>query len=391
MDLTPTEEQDELRAVARGFLAREAPADGLRVTLDAPGGWRPDIWPRLAALGWLGISLPEHRGGAGLGLVEETVILEEAGAALVPAPLHSTVGLALPILSRGAADTLMGAVVDGSTIVTFGWAETEGRAALVHASETTVVATAGSAGQWRLEGVKRWVPDIERADVVIVPAAYADGIGLFAVQTRDDGARVTARPTFNPVHPLGDVELRAAPARLLVEADDAPEVLTDTRRRALVLAAAAAVGITQRMLDVTAHYVSNRQQFGRVIATYQGVSHQVADMYVGLELARSLVLWAALLVDGGDKDAPVAVAAAAAKALPVAVAACETAIQLHGGVGTTWESSLHRYFKHALALSALDGSPATHRAAILSNLVREIQPASLKNRNEFLTDVTGIR
>jgi acyl-CoA dehydrogenase len=123
------------------------------------------------------------------------------------------------------------------------------------------------------------------------------------------------------------------------------------------------------MLDLSRDYASVRRQFGRPIGTFQAISHKVADAYVDLELARSLMIWAALTADSGDEDADLAVAAAAARALPVAVRACERAIQIHGGIGTTWESPLHRFYRRALWLQALDGPPAAQRARVAAGLL----------------------
>jgi alkylation response protein AidB-like acyl-CoA dehydrogenase len=369
MDLTLADEQVALRAAARGFLTQAAPADQLALILDEPPHWRPEIWPKLAALGWLGISAPAERGGAGLGLLEEVVVVEEAGAALLPAPLHSAVGLALPILLRATGeDSLLRAFIDGQSVVTFGWAETSGQTALAGAAETSVVAAPVAGAQWRLRGVKRWVPDAGRADVIIVPARTDRGVALFAVELPGAGVVAVDRKIIDPVRPLADLNLTDAPARLIVPASETSGALEAVRLRALVLAAAESVGIARRMLELAVSYSTSRQQFGRVIGHFQAISHRLADVYINLELARSLVLWAALLIDTADAAAPAGAAAAAAKALPVAVSACETAIQVHGGIGITWESPLHRYFKHALAMNALDLSPAEHRAEVLGGV-----------------------
>jgi alkylation response protein AidB-like acyl-CoA dehydrogenase len=365
MNLTPTDVQAALREAARGFLERAVPAGELGAVLDSAPHWRPEIWPRVAELGWLGISAPESRGGAGLGIVEESIVAEEAGAALLPAPLHSALAFALTILpAADEADDLLRSAISGEAVITFAWAETQGRARLADAGQSTVRATCRNGG-WRLEGAKSWVPDAERSDGIIVPAQTPDGVGLFYARRDDPNLDVRAHETLDMVRPLAHVRLDASEARLLVAADAVPKVLANVRMRALVLAAAESVGMAQRMLDITAAYTTDRRQFGRPIATYQAVSHQLAAMYVTLELARSLVLWASMVMDEREDLAPIAVASAAARAIPAAVSAAETAIQLHGGVGTTWESPLHRYLKHALALATIDGPPGAHRSEIV--------------------------
>jgi alkylation response protein AidB-like acyl-CoA dehydrogenase len=364
MDLTATDEQQALRESVRGQALRLLPPQDLAAVLDDSAAWASSVWPQLAAQGWLGVSAPESAGGAGLGLSDEAAVAEELAAALLPVPFLSTVALALPVLVAGEdTEDLVEAVVAGTLIATLGWAETEADTSLAALTQTTVIAEIDGGGGWRLDGRKRWVPDAGRADLVIVPARTPDGIGLFAVDARSPGATVETLASLDAVRPLTDVHLAGAAARRLEAPGDANRVLDIVSTRALVLAAAASVGIAQRVLELTASHVTSRQQFGRPIGSNQAVSHQVADVYVQLELSRSLVLAASLAVDEQRPAAAAAAAAAASKALPTAVAACETAIQLHGGVGVTWESVLHRYLKHAMSLGALGGRAAHLREA----------------------------
>jgi alkylation response protein AidB-like acyl-CoA dehydrogenase len=312
----------------------------------------------------MGVSAPESAGGAGLGLADEAVVAEELAAALLPLPFLSTVGLALPVLVAGEeTQDLVEAAVAGTLIATLGWAETEADASLAALSRTTVTAATDGSGSWRLDGRKRWVADGQQAALVIVAARAADGVGLFAVDSRSPGVGTEALASLDAVRPLADVHLAGAAARRIDAPGDAERVLQTVKARALVLAAAAGVGITQRVLELTASYVTSRQQFGRPIGSNQAVSHQVAETYVQLELSRSLVLAAGLAADERRPVAGAAAAAAASKAIPVAVRACETAIQLHGGVGVTWESVLHRYLKHAMSLEALVGRASELRAS----------------------------
>jgi alkylation response protein AidB-like acyl-CoA dehydrogenase len=362
MDLTATDEQQALRESVRGQALRLLPPQDLGAVLDDAAAWASSAWPQLAAQGWVGVSAPESAGGAGLGLTDEAAVAEELAAALLPLPFHSTVALALPVLVAGEdTQDLVEAVVAGTLIATLAWAETEADTSLAALTQTTATAAVDGAGGWRLDGRKRWVPDGHRADLIIVPARTPDGLGLFAVDAQSPGVKVETLASLDAVRPLTDVRLVDAPARRLETPADANRVLDTVRTRALVLAAAAGVGIAQRVLELTVSHVTSRQQFGRPIGSNQAVSHQVADTYVQLELSRSLVLAASLAVDEQRPAAAVA-AAAASKALPTAVCACETAIQLHGGVGVTWESVLHRYLKHAMSLETLGGRGSHLRA-----------------------------
>jgi alkylation response protein AidB-like acyl-CoA dehydrogenase len=373
MDLNATVEQQALRESLRGQVSRLLPSQDVATVLDDPLAWAGSAWPQLAAQGWLGVSAPEWLGGAGLGLTEEAVVAEEIAAALLPVPFHSAVALALPVLlAAESADDLVEGLVAGTLIATLGWAENEADTSLATVTDTTVTAAIDVGGGWTLDGRKRWVPDGDRADIIIVPARTPQGNGLFALDVRAPGVMVHALASTDAVRPLADLHLLGAAARLLVTPAHTDRVLDTMRTRGLVLAAAAGVGITQRVLELTASYVTTRQQFGRPIGSYQAVSHQVADIYVHLELSRSLVLAASLAADEQRSLATVAAAAAAAsKALPTAVSACETAIQLHGGVGVTWESVLHRYLKHAMSLEALCGPASLLREVAFREMRRD--------------------
>jgi alkylation response protein AidB-like acyl-CoA dehydrogenase len=371
MDLSPTPEQDALRAAARDFLADTITPEGINELADGEPGWEPAVWPRLAELGWLGLSVPENLGGAGMGLLEDAVVFEETAGSLLPSPLFGTVALAQPSIVAAGDAALAGDVVEGRLRLAFGWAERGGPVRLADAAASRLAATAdpGAADGWTLTGTKNWVPDLGWAERVVVVAATADGPGLFLVDPAAAGATVTALRTIDATRRLADLTLDGVPARPLVLGPAVGEVLAGTRRRALVLAAAESVGIAARMLTVSRDHAATREQYGRIIGTYQAVSHRIADLYTAAELTRSLLVWAAWAVDNADPDADLAVTAAASKAGTVAVGAAETAIQVLGGIGMTWDSPTHRYYKRAMALELLDGSPSTHRAAIADRVL----------------------
>jgi alkylation response protein AidB-like acyl-CoA dehydrogenase len=289
-----TEEQDSLRREARDFLARTPEPS----------------WEQLAELGWLGVSVPEECGGAGLGFLEEAVLFEELGRALYAGPYFATVGLALPAL--GAAE---------------------------------LERVAAGRERWSAE-VDGLVPDLASVERVVVAAG--------AVPAQGDEL-----PTVDETRPLG---------RLSPYADVQPLPGRLDRPRALAALAAEAVGIAKRALDLGVAHARGREQFGRPIGVYQAVSHALADTYVETELARSLAYWAAWCVAEGDEQAGLAAAAAKAHASETAVAACERSIQVHGGTGFTWEHELHRYYKRALWIEAFWGHPARLRAEVAGEL-----------------------
>ncbi|MDF2749106.1 MAG: hypothetical protein K0T00_281 [Gaiellaceae bacterium] len=289
MDFSFSQEQEELRREARGFLETNA---------GAPLG-------ALRELGWLGVSVPEERGGGGLSFVEEAILFEEAGRALYAGPFLTT-AVVLPALPE----------VDEQA--------------------------------WSVE-LDGFVPSLDSVDKVLterMQVVAAEGETL---------------PSTDETRPLG--RLRA------VEGDPLDGSFEPVRLRLLAGLALEAVGVAQRALELGVEYVSQREQFGKKIGSYQAVSHPLADTYVETELARSLAYWAAWSVAEEDERAPLAVASAKAQAAETAVAACERAIQVHGGIGFTWEHPLHRYYKRAQWLDAFGGHAASHRRVVAAALL----------------------
>jgi alkylation response protein AidB-like acyl-CoA dehydrogenase len=303
MDLSFTPLQDELREQARSFLA----------STEAP------TWAQLAELGWTGASVAEEHGGAGLGFLDEAVLHEEAGRALLHAPLWSTACL-LPFL---AGDDQ----------------------AAVAAGETSWTVALGPL-----------VPDLDTATGV----AVVGGDTIWEL----DGAEREVLATNDETRPLGVVSGGGAGRALC-----SSEVLPALRARSLAILALEAVGVGARALELAVAYVGEREQFGRRIGTYQAVSHPLASSHAELELARSLAWWAAWCVAEDEADAPVAAAAAKATAADAAVLACERSIQAHGGIGFTWEHVLHRLYKRALGIQSWEASSAQLRAEVAGHLL----------------------
>ena len=300
MDFAFTDEQLELKRQARAWLSERYPLDR---DFDGP---QDDRWAELAELGWLGVSVDEAEGGAGLGFVEEAILIEELGYALYPGPYLATVGFALA--SLGPDDRA--AVAAGRT-------------------------------KWSAE-IRGLVPWLRSVDRVV----DTDGLA--------HDARGEELVSVDPSRPLGRLErTNGSP---LPGHRDIP--------RARAAMAAEALGVAQRVLELGVEHAKTREQFGRPIGVYQAVSHQLADTYADVELARSLVYWAAWCVAEDDEQAPVAAAAAKAFAAEAAVAACERSIQAHGGTGFTWEHPLHRFYKRALWLEGCGSRPAELRVEV---------------------------
>jgi alkylation response protein AidB-like acyl-CoA dehydrogenase len=277
-------------------------------------------WAQLAELGWTGVSVPEDAGGTGLGFLEEAVLFEELGRALYHGPYWSTIALALPLLPAAEQSR-------------------------VAAGETSWTVALGPL-----------VPDLDTAERV----AVIGGDGVFELE----GASREVLSTNDESRPLG-VVVGGSPSRRLADSDALPGV----RTRGLSALALEACGVGSRALELSVAYVGEREQFGKAIGTYQAVSHPLATSYMELELARSLALWAAWCVSEGEPDAGLAAAAAKAHAAEAAVAACERAIQVHGGIGFTWEHVLHRLYKRALWIQSWEASPGQLRSEVAAHLL----------------------
>ncbi|HWC35898.1 MAG TPA: acyl-CoA dehydrogenase family protein [Mycobacteriales bacterium] len=345
MDFAFSEDQELLRGAAREYLADRMPNDRMVALAESEAGTDPADWKAIADLGWLD---PE------LGLLEHAVLAEETGYALLPAPWWSTVALTWPLLD----DELRGAVGSGERSTTLAYAEAGGPATIADAAARSTVKATGGA----LTGTKVNVPDLTSVTDVVVVATD----GLYAVDVAANPGVVVPRSTIDKTRRLGELRLDGTPARKLAAGLDA---LADVRRRASALAACEATGVAQRALDIAAAYTKERQQFGRIIGTYQGVSHRVANTFVATQLTRSLAYWASWAVSAGDAQADLSVAAAKATAGENSVFACEQAIQCHGGIGFTYEHVLHRYYKRAQWINGFEGAARKHRAAIADELL----------------------
>jgi alkylation response protein AidB-like acyl-CoA dehydrogenase len=360
MDFSFTDEQEMLRAQARTFLADKFPPERLAEVADA-AGWDSAAYKEMASLGWIGLSLPEDAGGAGMSFLDEAVLIEELGRALSPVPYFSSAVLCSPALE--SAPNAVGSLVSGEETWALAFAEPGGPHTLddLDAVDTKAEPDGGS---WALSGEKVLISDLNAATKVVVVARSSDGVALFATDASGDVA-----PTVDSTRPLGSMRLAGDRAVCLAAPNDAARILGRIRLRAFAGLAVEAVGVAQRALDLAVEHAKTRTQFGRPIGAYQAVSHQIADIYMDTELARSLAYWAAWCVASEDEGAAVAAAAAKAFAASAAVRACERSIQVHGGIGFTWEHVLHRLYKRAQWVEAFGGFPSARRAEIAAALL----------------------
>jgi alkylation response protein AidB-like acyl-CoA dehydrogenase len=341
--------------------------------MDTADGYDPQVWARLAGeLGLTGLALPERYGGAGGGFTELGIVLEEAGRALLCAPLLSTVVLAAsPLLGLGddtaCADYLPG-IAEGSTIATLALTEPS-----PDEDAAAVTATHGPDG-WILSGTAPYVLDGQTATLLLVPARTQAGISVFAVDGAASGLRREPRATLDQTRRLADLTFTGTPARLLGDEGRAGPALARTLDLAAAALAAEQAGGAARATEMAVDYAKTRVQFGRTIGSFQAIKHKLADLHLDVESARSAA-WNALRVADEDPSG-------LAEAASLAKACCGDAfvrvtgenIQVHGGIGVTWEHPAHLYFKRAQASQQLFGNAAYHRQRLVG-LVLATLPA----------------
>jgi len=372
MNFSFSEDQVLLKNSVRAALDEQCKPAHVRAMMDDATGYREALWGEMAKLGWLGLPFAEEQGGAGLGLVELCLVLEEMGRAAYPGPYFASVvlgGLGLQLGGSAAQkEKWLPAIASG---------QARASAALLEdaldwdPASTTATATKAGDG-WRLSGVKRFVPWAHVADVVLVPARAPEGVSLFLVDPRAAGVTVTPMVGIDLANRwsemrLGDV---AIPADALVGSPGgAGSVLDALLRRAAVGASAEMLGAARRCLEMSVGYVKVREQFGQLIGSFQAIRHRCAEMLLEVENSHSAVYYAAWALTAGAEDAAMAASVCKSYVSESARKVCGDAIQVHGGIGFTWEYDLHLYFKRAKALEPLYGDAAHHRELIVRGQV----------------------
>lgn len=365
MRLVLDPEQEELRAAVRRFLADRSPSERVRAVMESDRGHDDAVWSGLARMGALGLVVPEELGGAGAGHVERSVVAEELGRALVPAPFLASAVLATDALlaldDHDARAELLPALAAGERIATVAAAEGRGEWDRTGGATTAT----GRDGGWVLDGVKTPVLAGDVADVVLVLAAAPDGPAWFAVDAGAAGLTRTRLTGLDPTRRVARLAFSATPARRLPTAD-AAAVLDLVADLAAVALAAEQVGLMQRAMELTVAYATVRVQFGRPIGSYQAVKHGCADMLSAWEQAVSVLRYAAWTADHDRAELPVAAALAQTHVGPAAFATATGMVQYHGGTGYTWEHDAHLFYKRAKSAELLLGTG--HRARLADRL-----------------------
>jgi alkylation response protein AidB-like acyl-CoA dehydrogenase len=373
MDIGFTEEQELLRDTARKFLDSACTTKFVREMMATEAAVTPEFWGRLAEQGWLGITYPEEDGGSGLGLVDLVVLMEEVGRAVMPGPFPATVLLGGAAIAEAGSPAQrqewLPRIAAGEAKATLALTEPNARW-----DAAGITLTAGETrGGFALSGTKLFVPDAHLADVLVVAArtrdgsTMEDGISLFLVPRGTAGITVRLLPSVDETRKLCEVRFDnvALPATALIgEVHQGWPALARVIDRAAVALSAEICGAAQRVLDMTVEYAKLRTAFGKPIGSYQGVKHKCADMLIEIENAKSLTYYAAWAVDEAEPDAAMAVSMAKAAASDAGRKVCAAGIQLHGGIGMTWEHDLQIYLKRAKACEIALGDATWHRERI---------------------------
>jgi len=381
MSLAGRSEHDELRRVVRDFLSEKSPSGAVRRLTDAGERRDDDVWALLAGqLGLTGIAIPERHGGAGYGPVELGIVLEEMGGALLVAPYFATVALAGQALAASGDEDAMArwlpGIADGSLTATLAVGEESGSWSLAEVAATARPAGVGSGSgsvdfgsagsDWAVTGDKLFVIDGDTADLLLVVAHAPDGPGMFAVERGAPGLESARLDTLDQTRALAAVTLRETPAVRIGAGPgrDAAEWLPATRDLALAALAAEQLGGAARCLDMAVGYACVREQFGRPIGSFQAIKHKCANMLLDVECGRSAVQHASEALAGRQPDAPLAAALAYLHCSQAFTRAAKECIQVHGGIGYTWEHDAHLYLRRAKSSQLLFGPPARHRTRL---------------------------
>ncbi len=371
MKFSFSNEQEQFRTMLRRFLSEKSPPAEVRRLMATDAGFERDTWRKLNAdMGLSAVHIPEAYGGQGFGFVELAIVLEEMGRALLCGPYFSSVVLAAnAVLNAGTEDqkqALLPGIAAGETVAALAFTEENGR---WDSSGVTMTATP-SGGSYRLDGVKSFVLDGHTADLIVVLARQPgrsgdEGLSFFTVRGDAKGLERRLLKSVDATRKLAMLKFNGVQAELLGEAGAAAAPFARTLDQAAVCLANEMVGGADRLRQSALEYVMMRMQFGRPIASFQAIKHKCADMLVEVELAKSAAYYAAEALAEGAADLPAIASLAKACAADAFMQTARETIQLHGGIGFTWDNDTHLWFKRAKSSEVFLGSPTYHRELLM--------------------------
>ncbi|MHB8381394.1 MAG: acyl-CoA dehydrogenase family protein [Candidatus Binataceae bacterium] len=366
-----TNEQEQFRASIRRFLNDRSPSTEVRRLMDTAEGYDPAVWREMSEnLALPGIHIPEQYGGAGFGMVELCIVAEELGRALLCAPYFSTAVLAANAILNSGTEAqkleLLPDIARGTRLAALAVTESDGS---WDPANIAVVATPIGGG-YLLDGVKSYVVDGHVAELLIVAArisktAGREGLALFALDANADGVQRHLLESMDPTRKIARIAFRGAHANLLGNADDGAKAIVRTLDQAAIALANEMVGGAQALLDSAVNYTKLRVQFGRTIGSFQAIKHKCADLLLDVELAKSAAYYAAQAAAVDDPEWPALASLAKAAASETYLRTAAACIQLHGGIGFTWDNDSHLWFKRAKSSEVFLGQPSYHRELLM--------------------------
>ncbi len=369
MNFAFSDEQEELRKVVRQFLENKSPETAVRELMDTESGYDPEVWGQMAEqLGLQGLAIPEEYGGSGYGYIELIVVLEEMGRSLLCAPYFASVALAANTLLQSGDDAAKKAhlpgIASGETIATVAFTEANGKW-----DESGITATATKSGDgYTISGEKMFVLDGHTANLIIVAAKTDAGTSLFTVDADASGLTREALPTMDQTRKQARLTFDGTPATLLGTEGEGWATLEKVLDLAVVALAAEQVGGAQKVLEEAVQYAKDRVQFGRPIGSFQAIKHKCADMLLEVESAKSAAYYAGWCASELNDELPSVASLAKAYCSEAYFHAAAENIQIHGGIGFTWEHPAHLYFKRAKSSELLFGDPTYHRELLAQRI-----------------------
>ncbi len=369
MNFAFTEEQEELRNTIRAFLENKSAEDAVREQMETDQGYDPEVWSQMAEqMGLQGLAIPEEYGGSGFSYIELGIVLEEMGRALLCAPFFSSVVLGANTLLQSGDDAAkseyLPKIAMGETIATLAVTEPNGR----WDEEGIEMEASGSGSDVTLTGTKSFVIDGHIADLLIVAAKSPAGTSLYVVDGGASGITRTQLSTMDQTRKQAKIEFEGTPATLLGTEGDGWNVLSTVMDLVAVGLAAEQVGGAQMVLEQAVEYAKVRVQFGRPIGSFQAIKHKCADMLLEVESAKSAAYYGLWCAAEMNDELPSTASLAKAYCSEAYFHAAGENIQIHGGIGFTWEHPAHLYFKRAKSSELLFGDPTYHREQLAQRI-----------------------
>ncbi|HVN28889.1 MAG TPA: acyl-CoA dehydrogenase family protein [Candidatus Binataceae bacterium] len=364
-------EQEEFRAAIARFLNDKSPTTEVRRLMATADGYDRNVWRQMSEeLALPGIAIPEAYGGSGFGIVELCIALEEMGRALLCAPFFSTSVLASNAILNAGTDAqkaaLLPNIASGARLATLAITEPNGN---WDPASIETVATP-DAGGYRLNGAKSYVVDGHIADLLVVaarmPSSFgSSGLALFTLEAKSSGVERKLLESMDPTRKIARIDFRGAHAELLGQVDDGAKRIARTMDQAVTALSNEMIGGAQALLDSAIKYCKLRVQFGREIGSFQAIKHKLADMLLEVELAKSASYYAAQAAANDDPEWPALASLAKASASETYLHTAAETIQLHGGIGFTWDNDTHLWFKRAKSSEIFLGMPSYHRELLM--------------------------